>query len=188
MQWFSADEGGPVEPQGHSSQPLSVQVQSHCSPATPSGCQEKGRALKWQPPLHQSLATDPDSTQSMAFRGWAISGSKAWVFMLGGDLIVGVIGLATLGLDYLHSGPATLGLACLHIACLSLAWFLSPNTHWLIILISTIFPTLAQHNPSIQQQSYMCSPQSSTGFSSHRYILYCLLTLYNNHIPVFHLR
>jgi hypothetical protein len=79
--------------------------------------------------------------------------------MLGGDLIVGVISLTTLGLAYLHIGPATLGLAYLHIACHSMTWFLSPNTHWLIILISTIFPTLTQHNPSIQQQSYMYSPQ-----------------------------
>jgi hypothetical protein len=90
-----------------------------------------------------------------------MSGSKAWVFMLGGDLIVGVIGLTILGVAYLCTGPATLGLAYLHIACHSLAWFLSPNTHWLIILISTIFPTLTQHNPSIQQQSYMCSPHLS---------------------------
>jgi hypothetical protein len=31
-----------------------------------------------------------------------MSGSKAWVFMLCGDLIIGVIGLTTLGLAYLH--------------------------------------------------------------------------------------
>jgi hypothetical protein len=74
-----------------------------------------------------------------------VSGSEAWVFMLGGDLIVGVIRLTTLGLAYLH------------ITCHFLAWFLSPNAYWLIILISAIFPTLTQHNPSIQQQSYMCS-------------------------------
>jgi hypothetical protein len=41
--------------------------------------------------------------------------SKAWVFMLGGDLIVGVISLTTLGLAYLHIELATLGLAHLHI-------------------------------------------------------------------------
>jgi hypothetical protein len=71
-----------------------------------------------------------------------MSGSEAWVFMLCDDLIVGVIGLTTLGLAYLHIGPATLGLVYLHIACHTLVWFLNPNTHWLIILISTIFPTL----------------------------------------------
>jgi hypothetical protein len=56
-------------------------------------------------------------------------GSEAWVFMLRGDLTVGVIGLTTLGLAYLH------------ISCHPLAWFLSPNAHWLVI-ISTVFPTL----------------------------------------------
>jgi hypothetical protein len=38
-----------------------------------------------------------------------MSGSEAWVFMLGGDLIVSVIGLTTLGLAYLHIEPAALG-------------------------------------------------------------------------------
>jgi aminoglycoside phosphotransferase len=45
-----------------------------------------------------------------------MSGSEAWVFMLGGDLIVGVIDLTTLGLAYLHIELATLGLAYLHIS------------------------------------------------------------------------
>jgi hypothetical protein len=45
-----------------------------------------------------------------------MSGSEAWVFMLGGDLIVSVIGLATLGLAYLHMKSFTLGLAHLHIS------------------------------------------------------------------------
>jgi hypothetical protein len=131
---------------GNSSRPLSVQVQSRGSPATPSGRWEE-HTLKQQLPLRQSLGKDPDSAQSLAFRERAMSGSEAWVFMLCDDLIVGVIGLTTLGLAYLH------------ITCHSQAWFLSPNTHWLIILISTIFPTLTKHNPSRQQQSYICSPQ-----------------------------
>jgi hypothetical protein len=33
-----------------------------------------------------------------------MSGSEAWGFMLGGDLVVSVIGLTTLGLAYLHIG------------------------------------------------------------------------------------
>jgi hypothetical protein len=33
-----------------------------------------------------------------------VSGSQARVFMLGGDLIVGVISLTTLGLAHLHIG------------------------------------------------------------------------------------
>jgi hypothetical protein len=45
-----------------------------------------------------------------------MSGSKPSVFMLGGDLIVGVISLTTLELAYLHIEPATLGLAHLHIS------------------------------------------------------------------------
>jgi hypothetical protein len=44
-----------------------------------------------------------------------MSGSEGWVFMLGGDLIVGVISPTTLGLAYLHIKPATLVLAYLHI-------------------------------------------------------------------------
>jgi hypothetical protein len=51
-----------------------------------------------------------------------MSASKAWVFMLCVDLIVGVIGTATLGLAYL-SIATTLGLAYWHIACHSLAGF-----------------------------------------------------------------
>jgi hypothetical protein len=39
-----------------------------------------------------------------------MSGSKAWVFMLGGDLIVSVIGLTTLGLAYLHISLSFSGL------------------------------------------------------------------------------
>jgi hypothetical protein len=39
-----------------------------------------------------------------------MSGSEAWVFMLGGDLIVSVIGLTTLGLAYLHIGLSFSGL------------------------------------------------------------------------------
>jgi hypothetical protein len=53
-----------------------------------------------------------------------MSGSEAWVFMLGCDLIVGVIGLTTLGLVYLHINPAILGLAHLHIV-LSLSGLVS---------------------------------------------------------------
>jgi hypothetical protein len=139
--------GGPAKPWGNSSWPLSVQVWSGGSPATPSGCREKEHALKQRLPLGQSLGMDPDDAWSPAFRWQAMNGSEDWVFMLDGDLIVGVIGLTTLGLAYLH------------ITCHSQAWFLSPNTHWLIILISTIFPTLTKHNPSRQQQSYICSPQ-----------------------------
>jgi hypothetical protein len=39
-----------------------------------------------------------------------MSGSKAQVFMLGGDLIVGVISLITLGLAYLHIALSFSGL------------------------------------------------------------------------------
>jgi hypothetical protein len=39
-----------------------------------------------------------------------MSGRKAWVFMLGGGLLVGVIGLTTLGLAYLHIGLSFSGL------------------------------------------------------------------------------
>jgi hypothetical protein len=39
-----------------------------------------------------------------------MSGSVARVFMLGGDLIVGVIGLTTLGLAHLHIGLSFSGL------------------------------------------------------------------------------
>jgi hypothetical protein len=38
------------------------------------------------------------------------SGSEAWVFMLGGDLIVSVIGFTTLGLANLHIELAFSGL------------------------------------------------------------------------------
>jgi hypothetical protein len=54
------------------------------------GCLYIG-ALGWAP-----------TVQSPAFRRRVMSGSEAWVFMLGGDLIVGVISLTTLGLAYLH--------------------------------------------------------------------------------------
>jgi hypothetical protein len=40
-----------------------------------------------------------------------MSGSEAQVFMLGGDLIVGVTGLTTLGLAHLHIGLSFSGLA-----------------------------------------------------------------------------
>jgi hypothetical protein len=58
----------------------------------------------------------------------AMSGSKAWVFMLGGDLIVCVIGTAILGLAYWYIGHhLRFGLLAY---CLSFSgWFLSPNTH-----------------------------------------------------------
>jgi hypothetical protein len=39
-----------------------------------------------------------------------MSGREAQVFMLGGDLMVGVIGLATLGLANLHIGLSFSGL------------------------------------------------------------------------------
>jgi hypothetical protein len=39
-----------------------------------------------------------------------MSGSEARVFMLGGDLIVGVIGLTNLGLAHLHIGLSFSGL------------------------------------------------------------------------------
>jgi hypothetical protein len=39
-----------------------------------------------------------------------MSGSEAQVFMLGGDLIVGVIGLAILGLAHLHISLSFSGL------------------------------------------------------------------------------
>jgi hypothetical protein len=39
---------------------------------------------------------------SPAFQRRAISGSEAWVLMLGSDLVVGVIGLTTLRLAHLH--------------------------------------------------------------------------------------
>jgi hypothetical protein len=44
-----------------------------------------------------------------------MSGSEAWIFMLGGDLIVTVISFTTLGLAYLHIELATLGFTHLHI-------------------------------------------------------------------------
>jgi hypothetical protein len=39
-----------------------------------------------------------------------MSGSEVWVFMLGGDLVVGVIGITTLGLAHLHIGLSFSGL------------------------------------------------------------------------------
>jgi hypothetical protein len=59
---FSAVEGGISVPQGIS-QPPSLQVQFHSSPATPSGHQ-KGHAHKWRLPLHQGLWTHSDSIVS----------------------------------------------------------------------------------------------------------------------------
>jgi hypothetical protein len=50
------------------------------------------------------------TAQSPAFRRRAMSVSQAWVFMLVGDLIVGVIGLTTLGLAHLHIGLSFSGL------------------------------------------------------------------------------
>jgi hypothetical protein len=39
-----------------------------------------------------------------------VGGIEAWVFMLGGDLIVGVISLTTLGLAHLHISLSFSGL------------------------------------------------------------------------------
>jgi hypothetical protein len=39
-----------------------------------------------------------------------MSGNEAWVFMLGGDLIIVVICLTTLGLGYLHISLSFSGL------------------------------------------------------------------------------
>jgi hypothetical protein len=64
--------GGPAEP-------LLVQVQSCGSPATPSGHQKKGHALKRRLPLCQSLGTVPESAGSPVFRGRA----RFWVSALG---------------------------------------------------------------------------------------------------------
>jgi hypothetical protein len=132
VRWFSADEGvqpSPGEtPHGGFQCRFGLTVHwRHPAVIGRRGTPSSGGCLYVR-------ASGPALTVAISGVQWgAMRGSEAWVFILCGDLIVGVIGLTTLGLAYLHIGPAILGLAYLHIACHSLAWFLSPNTHWLIV-------------------------------------------------------
>jgi hypothetical protein len=73
------------------------------------GCWEKGKALKQQLPLLRASGWAP-TVWSPAFRRRVVGGIEAWVFMLGGDLIVGVISLTTLGLAHLHISLSFSGL------------------------------------------------------------------------------
>jgi hypothetical protein len=97
---FSAYEGGVAAPQGILTATFSAGP-VHGSPATPSGCREKGHAHKWRLPLCQGLRGTPDSMVSdVMSRRWARLWVLAWVYIPCGDLTTSVIHTVTLGLAY----------------------------------------------------------------------------------------